>query len=419
MKRVLVLCPTAWDRKQLEACRAAWSERVEVELWGPTDEERAWDFDVLGFIDQTVERFGGRIEGVMSTSDYPGATAAAAVATRLGLCGSLPEVVIRSSHKYYSRVAQREAAPEATPRFALVDPLKPEAAIGFPTFVKPVKGAFSIMAGRVDSQEELESFVSRPAAREFIGNYMHAFNQLADRLAHLEVNGSWFLAEELLHGCQVTVDGFAAAGEVVVLGIVDSDMHPTTRSFERFDYPSALDPSLRERMGDLVRRVIARLGLDDSLFNVELAYEEKTDRVSIIEVNPRMSGQFADLYAKVDGFSLYEVALALAVGERPRVLRRAGADRAASSFPLRIYEPVRVERAPGEAEIMEVESRFPGTLVWPECQTGGELSDFERFEDGKSARYAVVNVGAESRDAVIRRCAEVRAALDFRFAPVR
>ena len=220
-------------------------------------------------------------------------------------------------------------------RAQLVDPKLPRGgltALAFPCFIKPVKGAFSVMSGRLDSWEDLEEFLSRPSVPEFLAHYVFMFDRLVRELTHLERGAGWFLAEELLKGRQVTVEGYALDGDVEILGIVDTVRHPSTRSFVRFDYPSSLARRVQARLRDVAVAVVRRLGLRHTLFNVEMMYDVRRDRVFIIEVNPRMCGQFADLYEKVDGRSGYDVALALAVGERPRERRRTPL-RVASSFP--------------------------------------------------------------------------------------
>jgi biotin carboxylase len=418
-RTVLVVFETQWDRKQLGACVDAWQERVQLAFAGPTDADCAWDFDVLGLIERAVSGGLGPFDAVLSSSDYPGATTAAAIATRRGLPGSRPERVITASHKYASRQAQRRAAPEAVPAFALVDPTRPEAAlpIAFPCFVKPVKGAFSVLARRVETPAELARFLRTPAVRAFTTEYVHIFNQLVRALTWLEHDGRWFIAEELLSGHPVTIEGFACEGEIGILGIVDSGLDPATRSFVRFDYPSRLPHPVQARMQDVARRVVRELGLDRTLWNIEMTWDPATDRVAIIEVNPRICGQFADLYQKVDGANGYEVALALALGERPRVRQGAGRHRAAASFPLRVFEPCRVAAAPDAAAIAAAEAAFPGALVWSECTAGDELADFDVDEDGASHRYAVVNLGGASREDLDARLAEIVGRLGWSMGP--
>ncbi len=420
MKRVLIVLPTSWDAKQLSACPGEVRDGYEI-VWGePSDDDCPSAFDVVAYIDRMIDEHGGRIDGVFSSSDYPGATVAAAIASRLGLPGPDPAVVIRCSHKYYSRIAQREAVPDATPAFALVRPGGPApdlGPVGYPCFIKPVKGAFSIMSGRLDGPTDLTAFLARPETGEFARDYVAIFNRLVARFTDFTVDGSWFLVEEFLHGVQVTVEGYVRGGVAMILGVVDSITHPGTPSFARFDYPSAVRPEIQAEMGDIASRAIAHLGLDDSFFNIEMIYDPSGDRIRIIEINPRICGQFADLYRKVDGRGGYEIALALATGTPLPDPLANGRFTAATSFPLRTFEPVRVADAPTDARIEATERNHPGTLVWCECRAGQELSDFVA-EDGHSVRYGVVNVGAGSRRGLRERLHAVHDDLGFRFEAV-
>lgn len=421
VKRILVIFPTAWDERQLDVCRNAWEGRYELTFAEPSDDDCPWDLDLPAYVEETAARYGGRIDGVFSSSDYPGATVAAALATRLGLPGSSPAAVLSCSHKHASRVLQQQAVPEATPRFALIDAGEPEKALPdlfFPCFVKPVKGAFSIHSRRIDSAEELLGFFRSEVIREFTGSYMHLFNQLVARYTDLTVDGRYFLAEELLAGLQVTVEGFVQEGRVEILGVVDSLLHPRTQSFSRFDYPSFHRREVQERMADVARRAIAGIGIESTFWNVEMIYEPARDSLHVIEINPRICGQFADLYEKVDGTHAYPLALALAAGEPATAARRQGRYRQASSFPLRVFEPVHVERAPTAADVAAAEALYPGTLVWTEAEEGSDLADFDRFEDGSSARYGIVNVGADSRRELLARFRAVRERLGFDLRPL-
>jgi hypothetical protein len=415
-KKVAIVFPTAWDEKHFGR-GGAFQDRFEVELKKPFDHECRWDFDVLGFIEEQVA-CGRSLDGVFSSSDYPGATVAGAISQRLGLPGSPPSRILASSHKYYSRMAQREAAPDSTPWFQLVDPKLPRGGVPnlrFPCFIKPVKGAFSVMSRRLDSRDDLDAFLSKPAVAEFLLHYVFMFNRLVRGLTDFEIAGGYFIAEDLLKGRQVTVEGFTNADSVEILGIVDSVRHARTRSFVRFDYPSSLSRRVQARMREVAISVVRKLGLRHTLFNIEMMYDLRRDRVFIVEVNPRMCGQFADLYEKVDGRSGYDVALALAVGERRPETRSDTGYRVASSFPLRIFEPARVADAPTPERIAEIEERFDGTSIWTEVAKGDRLEDFESLEDGRSFRYAVVNLAAPDRARLFRRFDEVTRALGYRF----
>ena len=418
-RRVIVALETHWDRKQLAACREAWEPGIELACPPPDDVDCPYDFDPLAWLDAAAAGALGRIDGVLSSSDYPGATLAAALATRLGLPGSRPERVIAASHKYYSRLAQQRAAPEAVPPFGLVDPARPEREppLPFPFFLKPVKGAFSVLARRIGDRAAFDAFLASPAIPEFTREYMAIFNRLVAALTPFDVDGRHFLAEGLLTGELVTVEGYAVDGRVEILGVVDSGLDPATRSFVRFDYPSVLPTEVQERMGEIAARVVEELGLERTLFNVEMMWDAAAERVSIVELNPRICGQFGDLYRKVDGASSYEIALTLATGGVPERRLREGPHAAAASFPLRVFEPMRVVRAPEAEEVARAEALFPDTLVWSECRTGEELADFDVDEDGASHRYAVVNLGGTSRGDLDAKLARVRAELGYELAP--
>ena len=75
-------------------------------------------------------------------------------------------------------------------------------------------------------------------------------------------------------------------------------------------------------MADIAKRLMSGLGFDNGMFNVEMMYDARDDRIAIIEINPRMASQFADLYEKVDGTNAYEVLLDLGIGHCAR--RRNG-----------------------------------------------------------------------------------------------
>ncbi len=420
-RKVFFVFPTAWDARQLERCRESWAERFEVEFGTITDWDCRWDLDVLAYIDQMSDALRGRIDGVASSSDYPGATVAGAIATRLGLPGTDPATLVACAHKYAARQVLHEVVPEATPNFALLDgdtEHDGSCPIGFPCFVKPVKGAFSVLARRMQSAEQLHHFVNSEAAREFCESYLHIFDTMMRRFTDLPHAGRYFLAESVLVGSQVTVEGWCMGDEVQILGISDSVVDPITGSFLRFVFPSALDARVQERMGDIAARAVRGLGLRDTFFSIEMMYDTTRDHIGLIEVNPRICGEFGDLYQKVLGVNSYELALELATGGRPRLPRAAGAYAVAASFPLRVFKPVRVQRVPAPEDMGAAEALFPGTMIWNECEAGQELADFDRTEDGASCRYAVINLGAPDRSSLDPRFEAVRESLPYRFTPL-
>lgn len=416
--RILITFPTAWDERQLAALPPEVRERHEILLDEPRDDDVPWDLDVLAHVDERVRSLRGRIDGVFSSSDYPGVVAAAAIARALGLPGPSLESVLTTGHKYRARLAERAAVPEAIPRFRLFDPSAEKtwpSAAEFPCFVKPVRGAFSMFARRLEDRAALQVFASSPALAEYREYFVRLFETLTAHYAPFEESARMFLAEEVLEGTQVTVEGWIHGGRARVLGIVDTSFHPGTGSFASFDYPSHLSAAVQARLGRVACRAAEALGLDRTLFNAELFHDPVRDRIGLIEVNPRLCGQFADLYAKVDGSHSYALALELAAGREPEARRGAGRFAAAASAPLRIFSSMRVRRAPGVEERRAFEACHPGALLWSETRNGDVLRVGPEVEDGSSLRYGVINLGGASRSDIQERLAVLVRELGFEF----
>lgn len=418
--KLRVVFPTAWDRQQLAASPELTAD-LAVEFTAPDDADCAADFDVLAHIDGAIAAWRGDVDAVFSSSDYPGAAAVAAIGTALGLPASRPQDVLAVAHKGLARRRQREVAPAATPAFQVVDPERPFAldpAIGWPCWVKPAKGSFSMLARRVGSLDELRAFLGSPAVAEYRRYWLSMHRALMARHLGGGVDAGEFVVEQELRGHLVTVEVFATGTAVRALGVVDSVRHERTGSFVAFEYPSALPAAVQARMEDLACRVVRGAGLRWTMANVELMWDSATDRLGIVECNPRMCGQFADLYAKVDGVHGHRIAFDLALGREPVVRRGAGAHAFAASFPLRVFEPVRVLRAPTAADRAAAQALFADTLVWNEVEDGAVLAEFALGEDGHSHRHGVVNLGADARPELIARRDAVLRCLDYRFAPV-
>jgi len=400
--RILVLFPNAWDRHRLDDARYEGVYEFEYagdDLFSFPGSVKLLAFDAMGFVDKLVDRYAGAgLAGVMSTDEYIGAIVAAEVARRLGLPGTDPAAIIRSQHKHASRVAQAASIPEATPPFTLV-PLASRAGwtpqIDYPFFVKPVKGTFSVFADRVDSAADLEKHLGFSVFEWLLlRRVTRPFNDLLRGLTDLSHDADWFIGEGLIAGDQVTVDGFAFDGEVHIAGITDSVMFPGTHTFERFEYPSRLPPAVQERMHDLTRRVVAALGFDQGQFNVELFYDWATDRMAVIEINPRMSYQFADLFEFVDGSNSYDVLLDLTVGRPPRYVHGGGAFANCASFVLRTFQGKRLRAVPSDADVQRFAGRDNEATVKIYGKSGTSLKS--EMKALGSYRYGIINVAAQS-----------------------
>jgi biotin carboxylase len=391
------------------------STSVEELIAGIGEGAYAADPDVE--VERILAGLGGTvISAVVSSDDYPGSALAAIVAKRLGLRGPDPRVVLIAQHKYFSRVAQAALVPDAVPPFMLIDtaegaPLPDETS--FPLFVKPVKSFFSVGAEGVASRAELAAFIPRWRA---LDQFFLPLQRMLERHVGESIGTKCLIAEGVLKGGQVTVEGYALGGRVSVMGVVDSIMFPGTIAFSRFDYPSRLPESVQARMAEIAVVLMEGLDFDNGLFNIEMMHDAETGRTSIIEINPRMASQFADLYEKVDGTSSYRVLLDIAEGRAPRFTRGQGRYPFAASCVLRAFADHRVVKLPDADELRRLADLYPDIRVELHATVGRKLSD--ELQDGHSYRYGIVNLGGRDLADVLQTFEAAREALGIVLLPV-
>jgi hypothetical protein len=308
---------------------------------------------------------------------------------------------------------QSRFTPEATPDFKLIDP-KDFTIESFdmppPVFIKPVKSTFSAYANRAASYEELEKIVKSSTIPDL---YLQQINWFLKHYSSFELNANYLLAETLLEGAQVTLEGYVYDGKVEIIGIVDSVMYPGTICFERFEYPSLLPLAVQERMADICRRFINGIRLDNSFFNIELMYNPQTGNVHIIEVNPRLCNQFADLYEKVDGINTYKIQIDIALGTKPVFEKCSPKYKVAASFVLRRFDDGLVKRLPTPVELASLYELYPDIRVDIWVKEGQYLhSD---LQDGKSYRYGCIHLGAATRVELFAKFEHCKKTLRFEF----
>jgi hypothetical protein len=418
-KRVLVLFAQEWDR--LALADPALAARYEVihagfDLFRFPENLRLFTFDARRFVDRMVRLVRRRaIAGVVSPHEQFGALIAAVVARRAGLPGPDPKAVVTAQHKYYARAAMARLLPETVPPFGAF-PYRfrhpDELPLAFPFFVKPVKATFSVLARRVESLADLQRHLRfRAFERYTLERLIRPFNDLQASYPELTIDAHHLLAEGLMEGLQVNVDGYADRGEVRVLGVVDEVMYPGTLAFHRFEYPSSLPEAIRARLAAVARTAVQAVGFDHGVFNVELCYDPGEDSIQTIEINPRIASQFVTLYRWVDGVGLYDLMLSLAVGETPSYAPRPQPHAYAASFVLRSFDGRPVRPAPGRAQLRAVRQRHPDAHLMLYLKRGADLAREMKWLG--SHRYAVVNLRGRDRADLYARYRDVRDTLGF------
>jgi hypothetical protein len=355
--------------------------------------------DLLDKAAHQLEDFERSIDAIIGFWDFPVSSMVPILCHRFGdLCCASLEAVVKCEHKYWSRLEQQKVIDEY-PRFGLVDPERdtdPPEGMGYPMWIKPVKSASSQLAFGVANRQQFHDAFAQ--IRDGIGRIGSPFETVLDYIdlppEIASVGGQVCLAEETLSGRQLTLEGYRYRGETHTLGIVESVTHDESPSFVRFQYPASIPEQIAERMANISDRIVRQLGLEHTTFNIEFFWNEKTDALRVLEVNPRHSQSHAELFEQVDGAPNHLAMLRLALGRDPELPCRQGPYRVAAKWFLRRWHDGIVRRHPTELEIERVQQDIPGVTVDVIAHEGDRLSELIG-QDSYSYIIANIYVGAE------------------------
>lgn len=408
-RRILVLFPDEWDR--VAAGDPRYRGRFEFlfegfDLFRFPENVRLFTFDAMRFVEDVCRRHArSRLDAVVTSDEQFGPFIAALVAERLGLPHTPVGAILTIQHKYYARQAFERIAPEANPAFGLLRrgfSRPDDVPLPFPFYVKPAKAAFSVLARRVASFEALRRHTRFGwVEAAIIRGLVRPFDEVMRACSDLTEHPFSMVCEEILHGPQVTANGYARDGRVTMLGVVDSIMYPGTDQFQRFQYPSSLPPEALRRVESLAARLVEGVGFRNGMFNIEMRLDPRDGAPRVIEINPRAAGQFYDLFERVDGYNLFDALLDLECGAEPLVRHREGRDRHAASFVLRDLAGVGLSRWPSRAEIAALQAANPDAHLMLYPKRGADLRRELKWLG--SYRYGVFNVGAASEQELFAR----------------
>lgn len=415
-RRILFLFPDEWDQAVARKSRQQGHAEFFFEgfdLFSFPDNVRLFTFDALRFVERMVERYRGRIDAVATSDEQFGPFLASLIASRLGLPHTPLQAILTIQHKYYARKAFDAIAPGNNPRFGLLRrgfERADEVPMAYPFYVKPAKAAFSVLARKVESFDELYRHTRFGRLEQaIIEKLVRPFADVIRVHSSMTEDPYSMVCEEIARGRQVTANGYAREGRVTMLGTVDSIMYPGTDQFQRFQYPSSLPASELERVDALAVKLIEGLGFRHGMFNIEMRLDPSSGALGIIEINPRAAGQFYDLFERVDGYSLFEALLALECGEEPAILHRKGRQKHAASFVLRDLAGEGLSRWPSRAEIAALKARHPDAYVMLYPKRGADLAREMKWLG--SYRYGVFNFGGDTLEEMFTRfhriCTEI------------
>lgn len=349
-----------------------------------------------------LDSFDGTVDAIVPHWDFPTSVLAPMLAAERSLPAPSLESVVSFEHKFWSRLIQRRAVPDAVPRFVAFDPFDPEVErsgveLPFPFWVKPVKSHSSQLGFEIRGQDEFVAALR--IIRSEIRSVGDAFDEVLALLDVPEevrgVTGTSCIAEEIIAGAQAAPEVSMFRGEFVVHGFFDMPRSEDGHSFERLCYPAGAVPvEVQDRMLAATESVLREARFDNGCANAEFMWDAERDRISMIEVNTRISQSHSELFVKVDGASNHEYATAVALGRRPIPGARRGRFGAAAKHLIGVHADGVVRAVPTDADIARLRAELPDTVVQVDVSPGDRLS---RLPDQDPYRFvlATVYLGAD------------------------
>lgn len=378
--------------------------------------------DLLARAERQLREFPERITGLICHWDFPSSTMAPVLRRRFGLIGPSLESVLRSEHKYWSRLVQRQVVPELVPGFCLVDPYADTSlaalAIAPPFWLKPVRAHSSHLGFRIATEADYQHALHD--IRQQLPRYAEPFNVIlscADLPAEIAAaDGYHCIAEEFLEADALcTLEGYVFQGRSRIYGIVDTVRDPHAGTMQRYQYPSNLPKAVQARMCTAAATVMEHIEYDNGPFNMEFFYQSERDQLMLLEINARISKSHCLLFAMVEGASHHEVAVCLAVGREPQFPRGEGPFAYAAKFMLRHFEDAQVNAVPDREQIRRLQQELSGMAINIHVRTGDRLSQL-RDQDSYSYEYAELFLGGTSPAELEEKWQLCRTQLSFDFS---
>ncbi|WP_375262135.1 acetyl-CoA carboxylase biotin carboxylase subunit family protein [Palleronia sp.] len=366
-------------------------------------------------------------DAIVGHLDFPVTSLVALLNRDFGLKGASPEAVAKCEHKYWMRQLQREVFPDNTPAVTPVNPFNPseaqEAVPDYPFWLKPVKGHSSKLGFLVRDPDGLDEALQ--ACRRFIHQHGEPFNRFLARLdprsgCPQQVNGNFAVAEELISADRLfTLEGLVEGGETRIVGAVESLKGGGAGvSFSRYQYPGEIPDEIVEKGRGIVGKLLGRFGFDNGPFNAEFFFDEDTDALRLLEINPRLSKSHTPLFHIVDGASHHRQAILLALGEEIEMPAREGQSSVAAKFMIRSNEEDGIVRSvPDPDQLEELEALFPALAAQILVRPGQRLSDLPD-QDSYTYELADLFIGGENIGAIEDAYLRCRHSLEFLIKPI-
>lgn len=364
------------------------------------------------------------VDAIIGHWDFPTTSMLPILRREWGLPTPTLESVLYCESKYWNRLAGEEAVPECTPDFQGLDPYSDDPVgdldMAYPFWLKPCVAFSSYLGFRIENEEQ---YVKAMAT---IRDKIHVFAEPFDHILQYCENrdalpnrgsGATCVAEGLISGRLCTLEGYIHNGDVEVYAIIDSLRASNQVSFFSYQYPSQLPGGVQNRMIANAVKILKHIGMDHTPFNMEFFWDEATDKLWLLEINPRISKSHCPIFQIATGASHHEVAIDLALGRRPDFPRDEGRFPMAAKFMPRVFGDTVVTRVPSVDEIEALHKQHPDLIVNVGVEEGMRLSEL-RAQDSYSFEIADLFMGAANEEELHEKFRHIMEILDFQFADV-
>lgn len=380
---------------------------------------------LLALAEKRLMDFEGSVDAIIGYWDFPTSAIVPILRHRRKLPGARLTALATCEHKYWARLEQQKSIPEFVPRFCAVDPFADDPLrstdLPFPFWLKPIKAHSSYLGFRISDRADFDACL--PIIRQNIAHFGDPFNiflKMVDLPADVAgIDGNYCIAEEIISGGeQCTLEGYVYQSDVVVYGAVDSIRTGRYQScFSRYQYPSEVPAHVQNTMIDATRRFMGHIGYDGAPFNIEFYWEPTTDRIRLLEVNTRISKSHSPVFKLVDGVTHHQVAIDLALGQKPAFPHRQGKYGIAAKFMVRVFSDGVVAHTPDKAEIARFHQVFPDALMRVLVNEGERLAHL-MYQDSYSFEIAELFLGADSEPELLEKYDAALKLLPFEFKPL-
>ena len=425
MKNIFVFGLDDFNLKELQSVHNA----EEYEFHGLVDYDimvnpKSYDIDaILADARETLNK-APSVDAIIGHWDFPTTSLLPILRREWKLPTSSLESALFCENKYWTRQANFEAIPETCPDFQALDPFSKDPVkdldMEYPFWLKPTTAFSSYLGFRIETEDQYVKAMKTIA--DNIRVFSDPFDRVVDFCEHPEKlpekgHGPTALAEGIIGGRLVTLEGYVQDGVVTTYGILDSLRAANNVSFISYQYPSVLPEGVQNRMREKAEKILNHIELDHTPFNMEFFWDEMTDRLWLLEINPRISKSHCAIFQIATGASHHEVAIDIGLGRTPDFPRDEGRYPMAAKFMPRVFGDAQVLRVPSEEQIQAIRRQYPELLVNVAVKEGQYLSEL-RGQDSYSFEIADLFLGGTDEMELHAKFHEIMEMLDFRFSEV-